>query len=179
MAAAMAFAQPKGGGGGKGKGFSLPPSIKISVEGATDMGQFPAANAGGQGKSPKISWTQAPAATAAFVLLFHDPDPVLGGGTGDVMHWLVYNIPGDATELPAALPQGAMANGAVQASMGGAGYMGPQPPAGHGPHHYTIEMWALNAKLDVPAGATRDQVMAAMNGKVIGKGVFVTTFENK
>jgi Raf kinase inhibitor-like YbhB/YbcL family protein len=191
MAVAIGYAQPKGGppggkgGGGKGGGkggFSLPPMIKISVEGATDMGQFPAANAG-QGKgSPAISWTQVPAGTQSFALLFHDPDPVIGNNAStDVTHWIVYNIPGTATGLPANVPAGTLPDGTMQ----GLGitnqqsYFGPGPPAGHGPHHYTLEIWALNAKLDLPAGATRDAFMKAMDGKVIGKGVFIATFENK
>src|SRR5689334_5939188 len=82
-------AQDKGkGGGGKGGGkggFSLPPTIQVTIEGVAN-GQFPAANAG-QGKSPKISWTQVPAGTQAFALLMHDPEPVIGNDPlQDVTH---------------------------------------------------------------------------------------------
>jgi Raf kinase inhibitor-like YbhB/YbcL family protein len=145
------------------------------------MGMFPAGNAG-QGGSPAISWTGTPAGTQSFVLLLHDPDPVQNGNNVDVTHWLIYNIPGTATGLPANVAAGAAGpDGSVQAPniTTQPSYMGPGPPAGNGPHHYTFELYALSAKLDVPAGADRNAVMAATAGKVLAKGVFVATFENK
>jgi Raf kinase inhibitor-like YbhB/YbcL family protein len=182
---AIIGAQEKGkGGGGKGGGkggFSLPPTIQVTIEGVAN-GQFPAANAG-QGKgSPKISWTQVPAGTQAFALLMHDPEPVLNKNPlEDVTHWVVYDIPGTATGLPAGVTAGDQADGTKQGLgiTGQQAYFGPGPPAGHGPHHYTFELWALDAKLGLPGGATRDALMAAMKGKVIGKGYVVATFENK
>jgi len=183
MAVAIVGAQDKGkGGGGKGKGggFSLPPTIQLTVEGVAN-GMFPAANAG-QGKSPKISWTQVPAGTQAFALLLHDPEPVLNKDPlQDVTHWVVYDIPGTATGLPAGLPAGDQPDGTKQ-GMGITGqqaYFGPGPPAGHGPHHYTFELWALDAKLGLPGGASRDAVMAAMKGHVLAKGYLQAAFENK
>src|SRR5262249_33430688 len=162
------------------KGFTLPPTIKLTVAGTQDLSMFPAANAG-QGKgSPAISWSVVPAGTQSFTLLFHDPEPVLQmKATTDVTHWMVYNIPGTATGLPANFPSGDQSDGTKQLSMTGQpAYFGPAPPAGHGPHHYTFELWALNAKIE-PAANTREAVMAAMDGHVLGKGYLVTTFENK
>lgn len=184
MTVFIAGAQEKGKGGGKGggKGFSLPPSIKITVDGTTDGGTFPAANVA-QGGSPKITWSQVPDGTQSFVLLFHDPDPVIGrNASPDVLHWLVWNIPGTARELAANFPQGDQADGTKQTNIQNAArYMGPAPPAGHGPHHYTIEMWALDTKLDVATSGpqARIDVMKAMDGHVLAKGYFATTFENK
>ena len=181
MTVVIAFAQPKGGkGGGKG-GFQLAAPLKITVEGTTDMGQVPAANAGNGKGSPAISWTGTPAGTQSFVLLMHDPDPVAGGNNVDVTHWLIYNIPGTATGLPANVPAGAtLPDGSMQAAgqTGQPAYFGPGPPPGSGAHHYTIELYALSAKLEgVPN--TREGVMGALAGKVLAKGVFVATFENK
>ncbi|MEO8099164.1 MAG: YbhB/YbcL family Raf kinase inhibitor-like protein [Acidobacteriota bacterium] len=187
-AAALIVAQDKGKGGGgkggaKGGGIVLPPMIKMTVAGTQDLGAFPAANAG-QGKSPAISWSGAPAGTVAFALLFHDPDPagplLQGKATADVTHWLVYNIPGTVTSLPANFPAGDQPDGTKQGGniTGQPTYMGPGPPAGHGPHHYTFELWALSAKIE-PTANTRDAIMAAMDGKVLAKGYMVTTFENK
>jgi Raf kinase inhibitor-like YbhB/YbcL family protein len=179
VAVAIATAQDKGkGGGGKGggKGFQLPPSLKISVAGTSDMGTFPAANAG-QGPSPAITWSEVPPGTQSFTLLFHDMTPVLNrSASTDVTHWLIYNIPGDARGLPAGVPAGNLPDGSRQV---GRGYFGPAPPAGHGPHHYVFELWALDTKLDLPADAQRDAVIKAMDGHVLSKGVFVTTYENK
>ena len=170
-----------GKGGGKGGGFTLPPTIQITIDGVTN-GQFPAGNAG-QGKgSPKISWSVVPAGTQAFALLMHDMTPALNkNAIGDVTHWVVYDIPGTATSLPASVPAGELPDGTKQGLgiTNQASYFGPGPPAGHGPHHYVFELWALDAKLGLPNGATRDAVMTAMNGHVLSKGIVVTTFENK
>lgn len=183
VAAAVVGAQEKGKGGGKGggKGFTLPPTIQMTVEGV-ENGVFPAANAG-QGKgSPKISWTQVPPGTQSFTLIMHDPEPVFNKmASTDITHWVVFNIPGTATGLPANVPAGELPDGTKQGNgiTNQAAYFGPGPPAGHGPHHYTLELWALDTKLDLPVGAQRDAVMKAMDGHVLGKGYVVATFENK
>lgn len=175
-------AQDKKGGGKKG-GFSLPPMIKITVDGYADGGVIPnkyTCAGGPTAPSPKITWSGAPANTASYVVLFHDPDPVLGGSaTNDVTHWMLFDIPGTSTGLPEGVEKKAeLADGTKQlAGFQGPGYAGPCAPAGHGAHHYTLEVWALNAKLDLPATATREQVMQAMNGKVLTKGVYIGMFK--
>ncbi|MEI9812158.1 MAG: YbhB/YbcL family Raf kinase inhibitor-like protein [Acidobacteriota bacterium] len=161
-------------------GFTLPPVIKITVAGRDGYGSVP----GGErwrGWISAISWTQVPAGTVSFTLLFHDPDPVLQkNASTDVTHWLVWNIPGTVTSLAANFPKGDQADGTKQTNITNQPqYMGPAPPAGHGPHHYTFELWALDAKIDVPAGADRQAVLKLMDGHVLGKGYFATTFENK
>jgi Raf kinase inhibitor-like YbhB/YbcL family protein len=172
-------------GGGKKGGIQLPPMIKITVEGYSDGGVIPnkyTCAGSPTAPSPKISWSGAPANTAAYTVLFHDPDPVLGGSaTNDVMHWMIFDIPGTATGLPEGVAKGAeLPDGSKQlAGFAGNGYMGPCAPPGHGAHHYTFEIWALSEKLNLPATATRDQVMQAMNGKVLTKGLYVGFFEQK
>lgn len=183
-AVAVVGAQDKGKGGGKGKGgFTLPPMIHLSITGFTDGGTIPAKNAGPMGVSPAMTWTGAPANTAAYVLIMHDPDPVLqGSATNDVLHWAIFDIPGTATGLPENVAKQAdLPDGSKQLNniAGGAGYFGPGPPAGHGAHHYTFEIWGLNAKLGLPATTSRADLMNAMNGKVIAKGVYIGMFENK
>jgi hypothetical protein len=61
-------------------------------------------------------------------------------------------------------------------SRGSVGYFGPKPPVGDPPHHYHVQVFALDSKLDVPAGADRDQVLAAMQGHVVGAGELVGTY---
>jgi Raf kinase inhibitor-like YbhB/YbcL family protein len=174
--------QGKGGAKGKGKGgISLPPTIQMTIAGVQANGMYPAANAN-PGGSPAISWTQVPAGTQAFALLLHDPEPVLNkSATTDVTHWVIFDIPGTATGLAAGIAAGELADGTKQGAniTGGPAYFGPAPPAGHGLHHYTFELWALDAKLGLPNGATRDAVMKAMDGHVLGKGYVVAPYENK
>jgi Raf kinase inhibitor-like YbhB/YbcL family protein len=178
-------AQDKGGkGGGKG-GFQLPPMIHITVADFKDGGMIPAKYtcAGSPtAPSPAISWTGAPANTQSYVVILHDPDPVLGGSaTNDVLHWAIFDIPGDAKGLPEGVKAGEQADGSKNLNniTGQPVYMGPCAPPGHGDHHYTFEVYALNAKLGLPSSTSRADFMAAMNGKVIAKGVYIGMFGQK
>jgi Raf kinase inhibitor-like YbhB/YbcL family protein len=130
------------------------------------------------GVSPALRWMNAPKGTVAFVLILHDPDAHIPKATTDITHWMVFNIPGDATQLPEAVtPDAPLANGALQGTniTGKAGYQGPcaGPPNAH---HYTFELSALDQKLDLPQGATRDQIRSAMEGHVLGSAVFIGLF---
>jgi Raf kinase inhibitor-like YbhB/YbcL family protein len=129
--------------------------------------------------SPKLEWTYVPAGTASFVLILHDPDVAIQRTTEDVLHWMVFNIPGSARELPEGVPANAqMSDGAIQAKnrRGTVGYMGPGAPAAGPDHHYTFELFALDTKLDLGADATRADVLKAIDGHIVGKGVLVGRF---
>ena len=183
-AALLAFAltggaQEKKGGGKKGGGIQLPPMIHITISDFKDGGTIPSkytCAAGPTSPSPAISWSGAPATTQSYALIMHDPDPVLGGSaTNDVLHWAIFDIPGDSKGLPEGVKPGDQADGAKQIkniAMNN-GYLGPCPPAGHGDHHYTFELFALNAKLGLPDSTSRADLMNAMNGKVVAKGVYI------
>jgi Raf kinase inhibitor-like YbhB/YbcL family protein len=171
--------------GGKKGGFQLPPMIHMTIADFPDGGHIPAkytCAAGPTSPSPAITWTGAPATTQSYVLIMHDPDPVLGGSaTNDVLHWAIFDIPGDAKGLPEGVKNGEQPNGAKHINNlgGNPGYMGPCAPPGHGDHHYTFELFALNAKLGLPASTSRADLLNAMNGKVVAKGVYIGIFGQK
>ena len=136
----------------------------------------------GEQVSPQLTWTNAPANTQSFVVLMHDPDVTLNGTTEDQLHWLVWNIPGTSTGLPEHVPAGSpLADGSLQVSASpGNVYRGPGAPANGPKHHYTIEVFALDTKLDVPMAATwqetRANVVKAMQGHIRGKAVYAGLF---
>ncbi len=141
--------------------------------------------AGPAAVSPALSWSQVPAGTQSFVLLMHDPEPVLNKGSKmDITHWLVWNIPATSTGLAEGLPAGELPDGTRQVSLRSNAYMGPGAPPGPY-HHYTFELYALDTKLDVPQGqpaqaaATRTAVVDAMDGHVLGKAVLVGRFRRQ
>ena len=170
---------------GKKGGFQLPPMINIKIADFPDGGRIPnkyTCAAGPTSPSPAMTWAGAPTNTQSYVVIMHDPDPVLGGSaTNDVLHWAIFDIPGDAKGLPEGVKNGEQADGAKHiTNLGNSpGYMGPCAPPGHGDHHYTFEVYALNAKLGLPASTTRGDLMNAMNGKVIAKGVYIGMFGQK
>lgn len=129
----------------------------------------------GVGLSPQLAWSAPPAGTASFALMVTDPDAP--GRT--FVHWVLYDLPAATRSLPEALSvQGQLADGARQGrnDFGDIGYGGPCPP-GHSPHHYVFTLYALDAKLNLPVGATRSQVEAAMQGHILAHGELVALFQ--
>ena len=132
--------------------------------------------------SPALSWSQVPMGTQSFVLIMHDPEPVLNKGSRmDITHWVAWNIPGTSTGLAENVPMGELPDGTRQVSLRSNAYMGPGAPPGPY-HHYTFELYALDMKLDVAQGtpqdaaATRVSVFNAMDGHVLGKALLVGRF---
>lgn len=163
-------------------------TMTLSTSAWPDGGTIPVkyTQAGDQ-VSPALSWSNVPAGTASFVLLFHDIDAAVGDGTDDVLHWLVWNIPGTATSLAEGMPQGTQLPGGMrQISVSGPYYRGPGAPAAGPPHHYVFELFALDTMLNVqpaaqipgvnPGVETRAAVFKAMAGHVRGKAVYAGLF---
>jgi Raf kinase inhibitor-like YbhB/YbcL family protein len=129
--------------------------------------------------SPKLAWTHVPDGTVSFALILHDPDTSLNHTTEEVLHWMIFNIPGTATELPEGVgDQANLPDGSIQALNRAkkVGYMGMGAGAAGPYHHYTYELFALDTKLTLGPDATREDVMKAMNGHILGKGVLEGRF---
>jgi Raf kinase inhibitor-like YbhB/YbcL family protein len=129
----------------------------------------------GAGVSPQLAWTAPPAGTASFALIVTDPDAPRGTFT----HWVLYDLPAGTRMLPEGLPnQGQLADSARQGrnDFGNIGYGGPCPP-GHSPHHYVFTLYALNVKLNLPAGATRAQVEASMQGHILARAELIGLYK--
>jgi Raf kinase inhibitor-like YbhB/YbcL family protein len=133
--------------------------------------------------SPPLSWSNAPDSTVSFVLIARDLDAAVGNGTDDVLHWMLWNIPGASRSLPEAFPHGPqLPDGTRQISVSGPYYRGPGAPTAGPPHHYVFELYALDGTIDVPAvgqspAQTCAAVLAAMAGNVRGKGVVLGLFK--
>ena len=179
LTAGLGSALAQGPGGGRGRG-PAPPGLALSSPDFEDGGVIPNkyTQADPNPVSPKLEWKNVPAGTQTFVLLMHDPDVAMGKKTDDVTHWMAFNIPGTATELAQGQSADAkLADGTVQIVNTGrkVGFMGSGAPPGPY-HHYTWELFALDTKLDLGPDATRDQVVSAMQGHILGKGVLVGRF---
>jgi hypothetical protein len=187
--AACAVVMAQGPGGGKGG----PPRPVLSVTSPAwpDGGEVPTKHArAGENKSPafEFHWTAANNPVAApdgmqtYSVIFHDIENSSNKTNVDTLHWSAFNIPGTAKGLPEALGAGDLADGTRNGPGLGAGrgggpssYFGPG--AGVGPfHHYVFEFYALDTKLDLPANTSRDDLMKAMDGHIIGKAAYVGRF---
>lgn len=134
-------------------------------DGETIPGQY---TADGKNVSPPVRWAGAPKGVKSFAVICEDPD----APRGTWIHWVLFNVPADRHELPEAVPADQdVLQGARQGtnSFKKIGYGGPDPPRGK-PHHYLFKVYALDATLDLPAGATQEQLVTAMQGHVLAQG---------
>jgi Raf kinase inhibitor-like YbhB/YbcL family protein len=157
------------------------PGLMLTTPAFADGAEIPAKFTQSDPKpiSPQLQWTNVPANTASFALIMHDPDVAVQRKTDDVLHWLVFNIPGSGHELGEGVPPEAkLPDGTIQGkNQGGVvGYRGPGAPAAGPHHHYTFELFALDTKLDLTPEATRADVLKAMDGHILGKGVLMGRF---
>ena len=167
-----------------GRGAAAAPAITLTIAGYPDGGQIPVkfsqaapGVAPGEGTSPAIQWANTPAGTQSFVLHMHDIDVTRNKTSDDQVHWVVWNIPASAKGLPEGVPKGSqLADGSYQISATGPMYRGPGAPANGPFHHYVIELYALDSKLDVKpssdAFATRADVIKAIQGHILAKAVY-------
>jgi len=164
------------------------PAMALTIAGYADGAHIPVkfsqaapGVAPGEGTSPAIQWANAPAATQSFVLHMHDIDVTRNKTSDDQVHWVVWNIPASAKGLPEGVPKGSqLADGSYQISATGPMYRGPGAPENGPFHHYVIELYALDSKLDVKpssdAFATRADVIKAIQGHILGKAVYTGLF---
>lgn len=122
----------------------------------------------GQDISPPLMWGKPPPGTQAFALIMDDPDAPGGVFT----HWVIFNLPVDSRELPEAVTrENQLENKALQGmtGFGRVGYGGPCPPTGPA-HHYLFSLYALDQPLGLNAGASKRQVLDAMQGHILAQG---------
>ncbi|WP_446742747.1 YbhB/YbcL family Raf kinase inhibitor-like protein [Silvibacterium acidisoli] len=129
--------------------------------------------------SPKLTWDFVPDGTQSFTLIVHDPDTSIDKSNEQVLHWMVFNIPGTARELAEGVPANAtLPNGSIQAMNRAkkVGYLGMGAAAVGPNHHYTFELYALDTRLPLGPDATQADVEKAMEGHILMKGVLVGRF---
>lgn len=158
-------------------------SFTVESDEIADGEPMPIAHtAGGSGgrpgdNSPSLRWSGAPEGTKSFAVTCFDPDAPTGSG---FWHWVLVDIPGDVTELPAGAGTGDALPGSafhVANDAGVKAYVGPFPPPGHGPHRYAFAVHAL----DVDSLGVDDSVSPAVVGfnlwqHTLGRAVIVPTF---
>jgi hypothetical protein len=158
------------------QGQSAPP-IQIESSSFTAGNAIPQKNTcDGAGLSPGLEWSVPPPGTKSVALLMHDPD-----APADFTHWIVFNIPPGVQSLnEGASGQAAMPQGSSEGTndFGRLGYGGPCPPGGK-PHHYIFTIYALDARSQLPAGATRKQLEAAIGGHILAEGEIAGTYRRQ
>ena len=133
----------------------------------------------GKNVSPDLKWTPGPKGTKSYAVMVYDPDAPTGSGW---WHWIVYNIPGDVTELPDGtgdasgkfLPEGAVHG---RSDFGTFDFGGACPPEGDKDHRYIFTVFALKTqKIDVPADASAALIGFMVNANTITKARFTAKY---
>src|SRR3989304_2756237 len=126
-------------------------SIQLTSSAFTDGSPIPARHTcDGPDVSPMLKWSGAPAGTKSFALICDDPD----APAGTWVHWVIYGIPPDTTDLPEGVPPDeTLPDGSRQGKndFGRIGYGGPCPPPGK-PHRYYFKIYALDTAPKPGAG---------------------------
>jgi hypothetical protein len=168
------------------EGLPEVPGFEVTSTDINDGGTLPQPQvsgvfgAGGEDRSPHLSWSGYPAGTQSFAVTCYDPDAPTRAG---FWHWAVFNIPASVTELPAGagasdasdLPAGAVT---LRNDAGLTQYLGAAPPAGHGPHHYEFVVHALDTgHLDLDPSSTPSFLMFNLLGHTLARGAIIATYE--
>ena len=122
--------------------------------------------------SPPLFISGVPESAASLALIVDDPDvPKMRRPDGVFDHWVLFNLPSDTTDIP----EGRSVGTAGVNSAGTAAYTGPCPPPEYEPseHRYIFRLYALDEVLNLPSGATKKEVLAAMEGHIIAITEFV------
>ena len=133
----------------------------------------------GEDVSPPLSWSNPPAETREFALICDDPD---APSDEPWVHWVIYRLPSSLSQLPESVARSQSPgdpDGAMQGlnSWKSVGYRGPLPPPGHGTHRYFYKLYALDTELELAGGASKADLLAAMDGHVLATAELMGTYE--
>jgi Raf kinase inhibitor-like YbhB/YbcL family protein len=129
----------------------------------------------GEDVSPSLSWSGIPEGTKSIALICDDPDAPVGTW----VHWVLYGLSADTTSLPEGVPtQGVLDNGPKQGKndFRKIGYGGPCPPRGPA-HRYFFKVYALNCEIKLDAGATKKELVKAMEGHILAEGELMGKYQ--
>ena len=157
---------------------SVAPEIVLVVSSPAfeEGGQIPEEyTCDGSDISPLLNWNEPPASTRSLTLIMDDPDAPGGVFT----HWVIFNLPAGSTQLLEAVPTDPeLPSGALQGNndLGRIGYGGPCPPSGN-PHRYRFTLYAVDEVLELSPGASKSQVLQALEGHVLAQGRLTGTYQ--
>jgi hypothetical protein len=145
-------------------------AFEVTLPGTPDGGTIEAShaasanNCGGGNQPPAVQWRNAPAGTRSFAVTLFGPDGAKGLG---VIHWVLYAIPASMNAMAQGAPAPAGSVSGINRT-GQPGYYGPCPPIGDVPHHYVLQVYALDLAQDaLPPGLNHDAFLAAISNHVL------------
>jgi Raf kinase inhibitor-like YbhB/YbcL family protein len=134
----------------------------------------------GENISPPLRWTDPPAETKEFALIFEDLN---AGKEEPFVHWLLYKIQHHVRQIE----EGVLADNSGESaatvegknSFGEVAYGGPRPPSDDPAHHYVFRLYALDDELNVSVGLKRQDLLKVMKGHILGVAEFSGTYQSQ
>ena len=131
----------------------------------------------GKDMSPPLVWQGVPNDTRSLALIIDDPDaPDPAAPKMTWVHWVLYNLPPETTELPAGTTTQNLPTGTKEGwnDFKRTRYGGPCPPIGR--HRYFHKLYALDTHLDLET-PTKSQLEAAMAGHILAQAELMGTYQ--
>lgn len=154
-------------------------ALSISSESFADSGRIPAKyTCDGVGISPPLVFSGVPEGAKSLVLIMDDPDvPKVLRPNGVYDHWVLFNIP--RTTIGIA-EDGSVGMAGANTS-GRNAYAAPCPPSQYEPseHRYIFTLYALDSELPLRAGASKQQVLDAMQGHILEQAQLIGLYSKK
>ncbi len=159
--------------------LDIPRTIALASPAFEDRASIPSRfTADGDGVSPPLTWSGLPADAVSLVLLVEDPD---APAPSPLVHALAWDLPARDAGLAEGELKGPAGEGQThdlgRNSFLKSEYLPPDPPTGHGPHHYVFQLYALDRRLDLEGSPGRGKVVEAMTGHVLAIGELFGVYE--
>lgn len=152
-------------------------SIVLTSSAFTDGSDIPTKyTCDGEDVSPPLEWSNLPQSTKSIALIVDDPD---APGRAFV-HWVLYAVSPDSGGLPEGVPAGGVTPQGARHGTNGfkrTGYGGPCPPSGS--HRYFFKLYALDSGLGLEAGASKSDLLQAMEGRVLAQGQLMGRYQRQ
>ncbi|MHC4184609.1 MAG: YbhB/YbcL family Raf kinase inhibitor-like protein [Planctomycetota bacterium] len=126
--------------------------------------------------SPPLQWESVPEGTNSVALISDDPDAPMGTW----VHWVLFDLPPETRQLAENMPTDkTLPSGARQGTndFRKIGYGGPCPP--DGTHRYFFKIYALDSVIDLTPGATKQELLKAMQGHILGQGQLMGKYKRQ
>jgi Raf kinase inhibitor-like YbhB/YbcL family protein len=143
-------------------------AIAVTSAAFTEGGMIPKEyTCDGRDISPPLAWTGVPEGAKSLAIICDDPDAPVGTW----VHWVLFNIPATADELPQGIPGDKLLENGARHGINDFrkfGYGGPCPPGGT--HRYYFKLYALDTELAKEPGITKAELLKAMEGHILSEG---------
>lgn len=148
---------------------AFPPNARIPVRFTSD----------GPGMSPPLQWANIPPETATLALIVEDADsptsePLVHAIAVDIDPRLRGFEEGDITVEQEGTPANLGRNSFLRQA-----WLPPDPPPGHGVHHYAFQMFALLPGDPFSSAPGRKELADAIRQRAIGSGCLIGTYQRE